>query len=47
MAWGQIDDSANFTESPMDPEERSDVSDRSKVWTAEDGGLRAGGRKDK
>ena len=47
MARGQIDDPANLTELPMDPEERSDVSDRSKVWTAEDGGLRAGGRKDK
>ena len=47
MARGQIDDPANLTESPMDPEERSDVSNRSKVWTAEDGGLRAGGKKDK
>ena len=47
MARGQIDDPANLTESPMDPEERSNGSDRSKNWTAEDGGLRAGSRKDK
>ena len=33
--------------SPMDPGDWSDVSDRSKVWTAKDGGPMAGGRKDK
>ena len=47
MARGQIDDPANLTKSPMDLEERSDVSDRSKVWTAEDEGLRTDDRKDK
>ena len=47
MARGQIDDPVNLTESPMNPKERSDVSDRSKVWIAEDGDLKAGDRKDK
>ena len=47
MAWGQIDDLASLIELPMDLEEQSNVSNRLKVWTAEDKGLRASGRKDK
>ena len=47
MAQGQIDDPANFMKSPMNLEEQSDVSNRLKVWIAENRGLKASGRKDK
>ena len=47
MAQGQIDYPANLTESPIDPEEQSNVSNRSKVWIVENGSLGAGGKKDK
>ena len=47
MARGQIDNLANLKKLLMDPEEWFDVSNRSKVWNADNGGLKAGGRKDK
>ena len=47
MTRDQIDNLANLTELPMDPEKQSDISNKSKIWIAKDRGLKAGGKKDK